>query len=1076
MENAPPSDAAPPADDLSLLAALASDRAHGSEAGASRPTPFGKYTLHRSLGRGGFGEVFLATEDATWKKVAIKILSNRRRADADARKRFELEIKIGRVLKHANILPVIDDGEVSGLRYFAAPFIEGEDLLHRIAKKPLAVQVAVETIQRVTDAVAEAHRQGVLHRDLKPANILIEAKTGKPYVADFGLAKQIHAASPQTETLAVLGTQPYMPPEQADPNLGDFSPATDVYALGASLYHALTGRTPFPRPDRPNRDILSQIAWDRPIPPSAINAQVPRELDRLCLICLEKHPFDRYETAHEMAADLVRFIEGRPILARSPSGAKRLVRRCARQPILTASVLGLFVVSMLGGTLAWYFAQEASRSSTELSTVAPRLQEAETKTASAVSERIAAESDRDAAQVAAAEAARRKALQSYASDMREIASAWQKGDMVRVSDLLDRTKPSNGQTDYRGIEWYSWERQLRAICRRFNGKGPFRGVALSERGNILAAVNDESVSVWDVETRRLLLQRTSGPDRARAFGFETVGYRDQGVAVSTDGTLIAVTYPGKNGGSVRVWDAQGKERMAVTNDPALSGIAVAFSPDGKFLLAGGYGGTWTSWDTSSMALGKPEIETRFGRTYPDAIDDPTVALWFAGPHELHAFGYDAGFNACAWAWVDLDSSLQRLSSSGGANPILAITPSLDLLTPPKEVFGVITNFQPITRPLDRQHQIWCSIRSDNRVVAGCRDNIVRIWSVPRDERDSIREPESLKGAPASIQAVAHAAYRTAAACSDGTVCVWPGESLAAESWTQPTLPPSGTYPSPSGRWSIVHDGAMAILKDANGDEVLSLAVREFPLNRVVWSVDEAFVAVYCSNQGQGLNIAQIDRSQQSRIMLVSTADRRQVATLPSADGLDVMALVFSPDSRWLCVGTQNHGSSLYRTSDGSNAAQLDIGGWVARFSARGGLLAVADDKNTGVWNIDRGDWARRTDGGAADVGFDLDERSLLLAALGDARHLRRIDLASGEVSEIPMSSALLRNSAMSGDGSRIYASDGASLQVFLSNATDGEPIYSVGWVGLPADAASMAKSLDERLKVWSREWRESLAK
>ena len=225
-------------------------------------------------------------------------------------------------------------------------FVEGQSLSQRLAEGPLPAREAAELIRRVSEAIEYAHQRGVIHRDLKPANILLD-QNGNPRVTDFGLAKKMQGDSGLTGSGQIMGTPSYMPPEQAGGPRGEVGPAADVYALGATLYALVTGRPPFQAATA--MDTVIQVISDEPVPPRRLNASLSRDLETICLKCLEKEPGKRYPSATALAEDLRRYLAGEPIVARPVGRPERTWRWCRRNPavaaLTTASAVLLIAVA-----------------------------------------------------------------------------------------------------------------------------------------------------------------------------------------------------------------------------------------------------------------------------------------------------------------------------------------------------------------------------------------------------------------------------------------------------------------------------------------------------------------------------------------------------------------------------------------------------------------------------------------------------------------------------------------------------------------------------------------------------------
>jgi serine/threonine-protein kinase len=288
---------------------------------------YGDYELMEELGRGGMGVVYKARQVSLDRWVAVKKMIRGSVASPAEAVRFRAEAESAAKLDHPNIVAVHEIGEWDGEPFFSMRYVEGVTLARRLADGPLEARAAAKLLADVCRAVAAAHRSGVLHRDLKPSNILIDGE-GRPLVADFGLAKRVETKGDLTQTGAVIGTPSYMSPEQASPKRGAIGPASDVYSLGAVLYHMLTGRPPFQAPS--SMDVLWMVLEQDPVPPQALNARVDPDLQMIALKCLEKTPALRYASADALADDLDAYLANEPVSARTTSAA-RWLRRMFRE-------------------------------------------------------------------------------------------------------------------------------------------------------------------------------------------------------------------------------------------------------------------------------------------------------------------------------------------------------------------------------------------------------------------------------------------------------------------------------------------------------------------------------------------------------------------------------------------------------------------------------------------------------------------------------------------------------------------------------------------------------------------------
>ncbi|MBL9137550.1 MAG: protein kinase [Verrucomicrobiales bacterium] len=298
------------------------------------------YLVLETIGSGAMGEVLKVRQVRTHRMAAIKIL--RAGVSPD---RFRKEIEILGALDHPGIVKVLRDGVLDGQPWFAMDFVDGSSLDLLAAGKPLSTRRVVPLMIDVAEALQYAHDQGVLHRDLKPSNILLDP-FGRARLVDFGIGKVLGAAAVLTQTGEQLGTPSYMAPEQVGEGLGGESPRTDVYGLGATMYHLLTGVPPF-RGDNLARVLKSVVEQD-PASPALLHAGLDRDLETICLKCLRKAPGDRYGSVLEIAEDLRRWLQGRPILARPLSAWERTTKWARREPRVAGAVATTFMALLIG--------------------------------------------------------------------------------------------------------------------------------------------------------------------------------------------------------------------------------------------------------------------------------------------------------------------------------------------------------------------------------------------------------------------------------------------------------------------------------------------------------------------------------------------------------------------------------------------------------------------------------------------------------------------------------------------------------------------------------------------------------
>lgn len=308
------------------------------QSSASPPPPesIGDYEIIEELGRGGMGVVYKARQRSLNRLVAIKVMREARLSSETDRARFLAEAAATAKLKHPNIVTVLDVAHQNGLPYIVMEFVDGQTLSQQLAEGPLAPRVAAKIIAQVARAVHQAHERNILHRDLKPANIMLIRDANilefSPKVTDFGLARRISMDQGsvqdwRTQTGAIVGTPGYMAPEQAT-SRRELTAATDVYALGAILYESLTGRPPFQAANPV--DVLFMVIEQDPVSPRLLTPGLDRDLEMICLKCLQK-PMDlRYSSAADLADDLEAYLAGEAVSSQ-PSGLKYLFARMMRE-------------------------------------------------------------------------------------------------------------------------------------------------------------------------------------------------------------------------------------------------------------------------------------------------------------------------------------------------------------------------------------------------------------------------------------------------------------------------------------------------------------------------------------------------------------------------------------------------------------------------------------------------------------------------------------------------------------------------------------------------------------------------
>jgi WD40 repeat protein len=521
----------------------------------SFPRTFGDYELLEEVARGGMGVVYRARQISLDRIVAVKMLLFGPLSSPEFVKRFRAEATAAAGLQHPNIVAIHEVGVHLGQQYFAMDFVAGPSLARLLASGPLPSRRAASYLKIIAEAIHYAHERGILHRDIKPSNVLI-GPDDQPRVTDFGLARRMEGDSELTMSGQVLGSPNYMPPEQAMGRRGKVSRRSDVYALGALLYHLLTGRPPFV--GEALTDTLQQVLNREPVSPRLLNPSVARDLETICLKCLQKEPEKRYRTAQELADEFGRFLNQQPIYARPVTRVERIWRWCRRKPALACTLAAaqlLLLTLFIGGPVLTYRINQALKR-------------------------------------AQAEGLRARQNQ-YATDMFRAYTALKQGDAFNVWRLLDRNRPagtfsplsrnSQPSSDLRGWEWrYLWQQcqgeQLFILGYHTNGASTVG--FLSDGKTAYSAGKDAAVRLWDVESRRQI-------------GLLAHDYPLSAVACSPDGRWMAtISDNGTSNNPLRLWDMETRRPVALlTTNFWLRPKSVLFSPDSQLLaFVAQYGG------------------------------------------------------------------------------------------------------------------------------------------------------------------------------------------------------------------------------------------------------------------------------------------------------------------------------------------------------------------------------------------------------------------------------------------------------------------------------------------------------
>jgi eukaryotic-like serine/threonine-protein kinase len=560
---------------------------HAAKARLAFPRQFGSYELLQEIARGGMGMVYKARQVALNRHVALKVIVAGGVSSPDFIKRFRTEAEAAASLDHPNFVPIYEIGELDGQPFFSMKLIEGPTLTQCVGKSLAeGPQWAAGLVARLARAVHYAHQRGIIHRDLKPNNVLLDAR-GQPHITDFGLAKLVENDTVITRTMAVLGTPSYMAPEQARGESKNLTTAADVYGLGAILYELLTGQPPFA--GGTTMETIRQVLEKEPRRPSALNSRIDRDLETICLKCLEKEPLHRFGSAEALADDLDHWLRHEPIEARPVSTLQRVAKWARRKPAVATLVTGLLVSLVVGFAFASW--QSAAR------------------------ERALVRN--------------RRSL--YAARIGLVEQAWTAGHVARARTLLEALKPHAGEEDLRGFEW----RYLLRICRDHSfftlpaEQNPVQCVAAAGDGRLLALVGGGSyVSLWDPAARRVVARLpTEGPNRSVAFS-------PMGAQVAAAG----------QDGIIHVWEVGSQREIFTLRGHGHPIEQLAFSPDGKWLVSTSRpDGAVKVWNlathTEQASFGKLQNEHPAAAFSPDSkvlawsVGDRTIRLTEVGTWE-----------------------------------------------------------------------------------------------------------------------------------------------------------------------------------------------------------------------------------------------------------------------------------------------------------------------------------------------------------------------------------------------------------------------------------------------------------
>jgi WD40 repeat protein/serine/threonine protein kinase len=764
------------------------------------------YLITEELGRGGMGVIYLARQERLGRTVALKMILAADQGSSEAVARSLAEARLIARLKHPHIVEIYQVGDHRGRPYLELEYAEGGSLAGRLRGSPWPARAAAELVRAIATGIGAAHRLGIVHRDLKPSNILLTAD-GTPKITDFGLAKGIGLETGLTRSEAIIGTPAYMAPEQASGHARDAGPAADTHALGAILYELLTGVQPFRAATA--LETLERVRSSEAVSPRRLEPKLPRDLETVCLRCLEKEPQKRFATAEELADELGRFLDGQPIRSRPIGLGTWLFRWCRRNKAVavTGGLAVLATATAIAVSLAFGIA--SVRSSERLRVT---LDESRRLSASLAQDRGQALCEQGdlsrgvlwlgrslelAGLIDAPDLRRsiRSSLDAWSLDLHspraflthdaDVAATAPSGDRILARHHLDIDVD---------------EHRVRAVS----------AIALGPDGKLAATGgSDGSVRLWDTAPPQLIRSLPPHPGPVRLVAFRGDG--GAVLSVGGDGSVL-----------IRPSDGADRTRPQVSLAHPGGALLAAFRPDGCVVLTAGRDGTARIWDAATgqelsppLDHGAPILVAGFspdGRTALTGGDDRRVQLWdlaagksvwtasdHRGPIQAAAFSRDGQMIAtgCAAGVVVLRDERTGRARGGPllhSSTVHEVSFSPDgalLLTASRDwsarLWKVATREQ-LGRSLGHLGPVESAVFSPNGrlVLTGSRDGTARVW-----DADTFRPvgPPLVHSGP--VGAVAFGPDGRTALTTDGSRFprLW---EIRAERLSRRTLPCDGS--------------------------------------------------------------------------------------------------------------------------------------------------------------------------------------------------------------------------------------------------------------------------------------------
>jgi WD40 repeat protein len=963
-----------------IAAGPAPERA-GAPPAAPSPPPLPAipgYEVLRVLGQGGMGVVYQARQVALNRPVALKMILAGAYAGEHERARFRTEAEAVARLRHGNIVQIYEVGEQEGRPFLSLEFVERGSLADRLKGTPQPAHEAARLVETLARAIHAAHQCGVVHRDLKPANVLL-TEDSTPKITDFGLAKQLDAESAhgQTGSGTILGTPSYMAPEQAEGQAHVVGPAADIYALGAILYEMLTGRPPFK--GETVLDTLGQVRSEEPVPPSRLQPKTPRDLDTVCLKCLQKDPRRRYATAQALADDLRAFLDGRPILARPTGPWEQAMKWARRRPAVAALLAGMVLLAAVGtGLVVWQWRVAVAAGHAEL---------------------LARQAEEKARH--AEEAQRREAqglLVRFSLNRGQ--TLCEQGDIGRGMLWLAETLGSApGEDLQRAVraDLAAWHGRLHSLRDLLSNPSPVRTAFFSPDGRtVLTLCEDEKVRLWDAATGEPVGQPLEHPGEVRAVAFSpdshlVVTAGEDGTARLWDpatgrpvgkqwehkGPVLAVAFlpggravvTGSADRKVRLWEtATGKPLATAEHRDAV--LAVACSPDGKTVVSGSADGWTRFWDAATLrpVLLPPEADGK----PPEELKLPQQK----GEVRLVAFG--------------------PMPNPNGDVVLLTVT---RLVRDPKDKHGPrrdmsVTLWQAETGRwiADLPHHYWVrtvAFSPDGRLVCtGGEDHAAQLWKT--DFGDPFGHPLPHQD---SVQAIAFSPdSRTLLTGSDDrTARVWDvetGRPIGQPLEHQGPVRAVGFAPDGRSLLTASHDGTARLWRPAPAEPYRRTLAHDGQVMAVAWAPDGETAATGLDNSKAWLwrmdsgkrvepafknedDVWAVTFDPAGRRLLTGGRDgiariwdiaNRKKEPLLLRHDHRVRSAAFSPDGRVVLVGAGDSSAGVAQFWDARTGAPLGDAlrephqapevVWAVAFSPDGRTCATASGENSvRLWDV-----------------------------------------------------------------------------------------------------------------------------